>query len=216
MINSDSESVQKNPRFHLLLHNITKPKNYGMLLRSAAAFNCERIFIISKNEENTKKTKLFSQLKLEFGDKGTAMKLAYEVFTNIKQAKEYFQANKILVCGVEITETSQSIVKDPFHGETVFILGNEGEGLIPALKEICDYFVYIPQYSNKTASLNVGVAASIIFHRFAVWANFEESKIFGEKFVDLKEPFKPVFLDYKVHDKVLSQGHENGNVKTNN
>ena len=34
-------------------------------------------------------------------------------------------------------------------------------------KEICDHFVYIPQYTEKTASLNVSVAGSIIFHHFA-------------------------------------------------
>jgi len=34
-------------------------------------------------------------------------------------------------------------------------------------KAICDHFVYIPQYTNKTASLNIAVAGSIIFHHFA-------------------------------------------------
>jgi len=32
---------------------------------------------------------------------------------------------------------------------------------------MCDHFVYIPQYTDKTASLNVAVAGSIIFHHFA-------------------------------------------------
>ena len=36
---------------------------------------------------------------------------------------------------------------------------------------ICDGFLYIPQYGGGTASLNVTVAASIIMHSFAVWAN---------------------------------------------
>jgi len=39
--------------------------------------------------------------------------------------------------------------------------------LIEKHKEICDHFVYIPQYTEKTASLNVAVAGSIIFHHFA-------------------------------------------------
>lgn len=32
--------------------------------------------------------------------------------------------------------------------------------------EICDFFVYIPQYGGGTASLNVTVAASIVLHHF--------------------------------------------------
>jgi hypothetical protein len=58
----------------------------------------------------------------------------------------------------------------------------KGQGLLEIHKQICDYFVYIPQYTNKTASLNVAVAGSIIFHYFAVWAGYEESQMFGEKF----------------------------------
>lgn len=53
-------------------------------------------------------------------------------------------------------------------------------------KQICDFFVYIPQYTNKTASLNVAVAGSIIFHHFAVWAGYEESPIFGEKYQEIQ------------------------------
>lgn len=48
--------------------------------------------------------------------------------------------------------------------------------------EICDYFVYIPQYSKKTASLNVLVAGSIVMHHFALFAGFEETAIVDAKF----------------------------------
>ena len=194
------ETQHTKPKLYLLLHNISKAKNYGMLLRSAAAMGCSKIFIITKNPENSKKSKIFADLKLEFGDKGTASKLDYEVFPSIDIARKYFNSNNIKIVGVEITEDSKDISTDPFVGDTVFILGNEGDGLITPLKNICDYLVYIPQYTNKTGSLNVVVAGGIIFHRFAVWAKFEESKIFGEKFVDVENPFQKKFFNYTVHE----------------
>ena len=40
---------------------------------------------------------------------------------------------------------------------------------------MCDHFVYIPQYSQGTASLNVNVAASIVMHHFSTWAGYEEA-----------------------------------------
>ena len=40
---------------------------------------------------------------------------------------------------------------------------------------MCDHFVYIPQYSCGTASLNVNVAASIVMHHFSTWAGYEEA-----------------------------------------
>lgn len=40
---------------------------------------------------------------------------------------------------------------------------------------LCDHFVYIPQFSKGTASLNVNVAASIVMHHFSTWAGYEEA-----------------------------------------
>ncbi|KAM5555033.1 hypothetical protein ABKV19_023114 [Rosa sericea] len=49
--------------------------------------------------------------------------------------------------------------------------------------KICDFFVYIPQYGDGTASLNVTVAASIVLHQFGVWAGFPERTRDGNKFI---------------------------------
>ena len=42
--------------------------------------------------------------------------------------------------------------------------------------------MYIPQYTDKIASLNVAIAGSIIFQHFAIWAGFQSQKIVGYKF----------------------------------
>ena len=68
----------------------------------------------------------------------------FEVFPHLRDAKDYFVANNIKVCGVEISNDSKSIVDHPFTGDTVFFLGNEGTGLLDVHKTICDFFVYIP------------------------------------------------------------------------
>ncbi len=47
---------------------------------------------------------------------------------------------------------------------------------------LCDRLVYIPQYGNGTASLNVAIAGSIIMHRFAVWAHMAEQSRTGHKY----------------------------------
>lgn len=67
-------------------------------------------------------------------------------------------------------------------------MGNEGTGILDVHKKVCDFFVYIPQYTNKTASLNVSVAAGIIFHHFALWAGYEEADTFEEKYQFQEEP----------------------------
>ena len=52
--------------------------------------------------------------------------------------------------------------------------GNEGHGMTPQQKKICDGFVYIKQYGAGTASLNVAVASSIAMHEFAKYHNYSE------------------------------------------
>ena len=43
--------------------------------------------------------------------------------------------------------------KHPFKGTTAFLMGNEGQGLTPQQIEACEQFVYIPQHSDATASV---------------------------------------------------------------
>jgi len=77
---------------------------------------------------------------------------------------------------------AKPIQEHPFLGDTLFLLGNEGSGLNSTQVAICDHFVYIPQYSDKTASLNVAIAGSIIFHHFALWAKYKEAPRTEQKF----------------------------------
>lgn len=41
-----------------------------------------------------------------FGNHGTQSQMEFDIFKSLKEAKSYFVANKINVCGVEITPDS--------------------------------------------------------------------------------------------------------------
>ena len=56
------------------------------------------------------------------------------------------------------------------------------QGLSDGQKRACDSFVYIAQHGTGTASLNVAVAASIVLHHFALWAEYPEAPRQGEKY----------------------------------
>lgn len=137
------QNFENKPQGFLLIHNISKGKNIGTLVRSACAFNFSKIFIISRTEEKEenileskekkdanphKKAPKLGQIRKElglYGNQGTDKQIEFQTFPSIKSAKEYFVGNKIFVCGVEITKDSQSVVSHPFRGSTVFFLGNE-------------------------------------------------------------------------------------------
>lgn len=175
--------MEKLPKCYLLFHNISKPKNIGSLVRSACAFNVEKVFLISRDPEKKKDSKIMKAFGIRHGAQGTEDRIEYGFFFSIQEAKEYFNAHRIAIVGVEIGNGAKSVNdKAAFQGDTVFILGNEGDGIHPPLKAICDHFVYIPQYTSKTASLNVASAGAIILHEFAKFAGYREQEVHGEKF----------------------------------
>lgn len=156
------------------MFNISKQKNFGTIVRSAAAFNLSEIFLV---EPPGKKSKIST-----FGSQGTANKMPTRFFNSVTEVKSYCTDQKIRICGIEIMPESRPIQEQPFQGDTLFLLGNEGSGLNATQIAICDHFVYIPQYTDKTASLNVAIAGSIVFQHFASWARFPEATREGQKY----------------------------------
>ena len=122
------EATTAQPKGYMLMFNISKQKNFGTILRSAAAFGLSSVFMVDANHKKLSK----------FGSQGTADKMDYTVFATLQDVKKYCNANKIAICGVEIIEGAKPIHEMPFTGDTVFMLGNEGSGLNEKQIEICD------------------------------------------------------------------------------
>ena len=165
-----TESASSAPASYLLLHNVGKKQNWGTLLRSAAAFGVTDVLVVGG-----KKVQLH-------GNQGTSCHAKFRMFDTLDDAKAWLKEKGARLCGVEIMPDSKDVAKHPFTGPTCFMLGNEGVGMSDQQKAACDEFVYIQQHSGATASLNVAVAGSIVFHHFALWAQYPEQNRVGEKF----------------------------------
>lgn len=155
----------------MVVHNIAKRHNVGTLARSATAFGVSEVILVGRRDFNA------------FGSHGSTPHLRFRHFHSLTDARLFLKEKDCDICGVEITDGAFSITDHPFKKSTAFLLGNEGTGLSAKECEICDFFVYIPQYGGGTASLNVTVAASIVLHHFGVWAGFSERIRDGNKFV---------------------------------
>ena len=155
----------------MLVYNIGKKKNFGDILRSAAAFGVKEIFVVG-----AKKLQLF-------GNQGTQRFCKFHHFETILEAKAELERRGIKLVGIEITDDAIPVHEHPFTGPTCFMAGNEGSGMNEQQLAACDSFVFIPQYTGATASLNVATAAGIVFHHFARWAGMQEQKRSGYKFI---------------------------------
>eukprot|EP00051_Salpingoeca_urceolata_P002015 m.46150 g.46150 ORF g.46150 m.46150 type:complete len:220 (+) comp11831_c0_seq1:195-854(+) len=156
-------SAGASPRMYFIAANVGKSANLGTLIRSCVAFGCTELCAVGMKK----------QLQT-FGAHGSNKYIKIKRFDTLEQCKAYLVELSVCVCGVEIVPEAQSIMSKPWQGSTAFMVGNEGSGMTAKQKSICDHFVYIPQYGNGTASLNVTVAASIVLQHFATWAGFTE------------------------------------------
>ena len=156
---------------YMLVYNIGKRKNFGDILRSAAAFGVKEVFVVG-----AKKLSLF-------GNEGTQRYCKFTHFESLDEAKAELKLRGIALVGIEITDDAIPVHQHPFSGPTCFMAGNEGTGMNSQQLEACDSFVFIPHYSGATASLNVATATGIVFHHFALWADKPEQGREGHKFV---------------------------------
>lgn len=175
---SGLKSNQMGFESYVLVHNVAKRHNVGTLARSATALGVSEFILVGRRDFNS------------FGSHGSTSHLPFRHFYSLQDARLFLKEKDCDICGVEITDDALAVNQHPFKKSTAFLLGNEGSGLSAKECEICDFFVYIPQYGCGTASLNVTVAASIVLHHFGVWAGFSERSRDGNKFVVAERPVK--------------------------
>ncbi|GAB2220127.1 hypothetical protein Droror1_Dr00007770 [Drosera rotundifolia] len=180
---------------YVVVHNIAKRHNVGTLARSATAFGVSEFILVGKRDFNA------------FGSHGATSHLRFRHFYSLADARNFLRERHCDICGVEITDDAVAVDRHPFKRSTAFLLGNEGTGLSNKECEICDFFVYIPQYGCGTASLNVTVAASIVLHHFGVWAGFSETAREGNKFNVAERPARQVRQNYcsDLEDSIVKE-----------
>jgi tRNA G18 (ribose-2'-O)-methylase SpoU len=61
----------------------------------------------------------------------------------------------------------QTITKENFDKPSVFVLGNEGEGVPAYIKSVCDKLLSIPT-DPKCESLNVAAAGAVAFYAWSI------------------------------------------------
>ncbi|KAH7842479.1 hypothetical protein Vadar_005763 [Vaccinium darrowii] len=180
---------------YVVVHNIAKKHNVGTLARSATALGVSEMILVGRRDFNA------------FGSHGSTSHLRFRHFHSLSDARLFLKDRDCDICGVEITDNAVAVNQHPFKKSTAFLLGNEGTGLSAKECDICDFFVYIPQYGCGTASLNVTVAASIVLHHFGVWAGFSERTRDGNKFIVAERPVNQARRNYcaETADSIIEE-----------
>ena len=143
-------------RVALILDSVQSPFNVGSILRTAAAYRVEHVWLAgattSPRAANVRKTALGTDRFLEF----STVERAADAVTHAREAGWR-------VIGLELADGAR-----PFHavalgGAVCIVVGNEDHGISAAALRACDDVAYLPQL-GKVGSLNVAVAASIAIY----------------------------------------------------
>ena len=143
-------------RVALILDSVQSPFNVGSILRTAAAYRVEHVWLAgatpSPRAANVRKTAL-----------GTDRFLEFSVVDRAVDAVEAAKQDGWRVIALELTDDAQPLHAVGFGQAVCIVVGNEDHGISAAALRACDVIAYLPQL-GKVGSLNVAVAASIALY----------------------------------------------------
>ena len=146
-------------RLALVLDGIQGPFNVGAILRSAAAYRVERLWLAGQatGPENPKvgKTALGS-------DRFVTIERADDAAAAIAAARD---AGYVTV-GIELVDEALPLFEVDLRGDRCLVIGHEDRGLSPAALAACDTVGFLPQL-GRIGSLNVATAASVACYEWA-------------------------------------------------
>lgn len=147
---------QTDGSFALLLDGIASPFNLGAILRTAAAYRVDHLYIAASQIDPT--TKNVGRTAL-----GTDRYVAWTATETAEEAIASVRATDHRLVGLELTDTATALHETPLHDRVCLAVGHEDRGLSKATLAACDATVFLPQL-GKVGSLNVATATSI-----AIW-----------------------------------------------
>jgi tRNA (guanosine-2'-O-)-methyltransferase len=140
----------------LVLDHVQSPFNVGAILRTAAAFKVDHLWLVgdtaSPTDAKAAKTALGSQRYLQWSWHDTVAEAA-------AAAREVGYR----VVGVELTDDAVPLDRADLRGPVALMLGHEDRGLSPAALAVCDTVTFIPQL-GRIGSLNVATATAIALY----------------------------------------------------
>ena len=151
----DEESFLKaNKNYRIIaLDGVTNPQNLGMIIRSCAAGNIDAILLPTKGAAQ------ISPLVIK-ASVGTLFKMPIIKTSNLTQTLQNFQSDgaKVYTLSLSAKESYKSM---DYTDKTIFVLGNESEGVSKAVESLSDESIIIPM-QREVESLNVAVTASLL------------------------------------------------------
>jgi tRNA (guanosine-2'-O-)-methyltransferase len=143
-------------RLALLLEGVQSPYNVGSIVRAAAAWRVEHLYLAgptaSPGAQKAARTAL-----------GTERHLSWSAFERAPEAAEAAHDDGFVVVGIELADEAVPLHQLAAGPDVCLALGNEDHGLTPAALSACDAVAFLP-LTGRVGSLNVAAAAAVALY----------------------------------------------------
>jgi 23S rRNA (guanosine2251-2'-O)-methyltransferase len=139
--------------FFLVVDGVTDPHNLGAILRSAEVAGCHGV-VVAK-DRSCPVTPVVEKTAA-----GALSHLLLCQVVNLSRTLEEFKKLGIWCYGLAGDAGSQNLFSVDLSGNLALIVGSEGKGLRPNVRNHCDGLLAIPM-AGQVNSLNASVAASV-------------------------------------------------------
>lgn len=148
----NAKEIKNLKSFRLIaLDGIQNPQNLGMIIRSCAAGNVDGIILPKKNSAK------ISPLVIK-ASAGTLFKLPIYFCNSLDEVLKELRESKIYLLSSHAKKSVYDLVS---CNKSIFVLGNESDGVSPEVEKLCNDSLKIPM-NRGVESLNVAITASLI------------------------------------------------------
>ncbi len=158
-------------RLVLIAHDIRSTHNVGALLRTAECMGVDHVYLtgytpypITMDDSRLPhiREKLSRQIHKTALDAENLV--PWSAASNVRAVIDELRQNKFQIIALEQTIDSIPLTTFKMKSDTALLIGREVEGVDPALLELCDAAIEIPQFGKKE-SLNVVQATAIALYQ---------------------------------------------------
>lgn len=151
----DRWRASERPAFFLILDGVTDPHNFGALLRSADGAGCQGVIV-------TKDRGCPVTGVVDKAASGAIEHLLICQVTNLSRTLEELKKEGVWIYGLA-GEAASDLYASDLRGDMALVVGSEGKGLRPLVREHCDHLLSIPM-GGGVESLNVSCAAAVALY----------------------------------------------------
>jgi 23S rRNA (guanosine2251-2'-O)-methyltransferase len=141
--------------FLLALDSISDPQNFGAILRTAQCTGAEAVLL--PKDRSVRPIPTVSKASA-----GALEHTRLIQVTNLANSLDELKAGGFWVAGTD-ANNGNSLFDNDLTGPLVIVIGSEGKGMRPLVRQRCDYLLAIPQV-GRIGSLNASAAAAVVLY----------------------------------------------------